>query len=232
MAKVRAVAGITRRNELVLKHLDLVPRILNRIVRRLPRHHSCDTESLASAGNVGLIDAAAKFDPKKSEDFSAYAVYKIKGAILDEMRGQDVLSRDMRRRSTQILRQQIKLTGELNRLPTDNELAGSMGITVAALEKKRFESMNVTSVPPEYSDWTGKASDGILELDDYVHKQQRLKIVRKHIDRMPKRTQKILYDHCFHGKTLLQIAREMEITDSRVCQIYREALKKLKWLIR
>src|SRR5215470_1566120 len=113
------------RDRIVLEHLPLVKSIAVRVHENLPVH--VDVDDLFHAGVLGLFDAAVKYNPDKKVVFSAYAKHRIKGAILDSLRQLDWASRDQRRRQKQIESATRDLTTKLGRVPTDSEVATSMG---------------------------------------------------------------------------------------------------------
>jgi RNA polymerase sigma factor (sigma-70 family) len=115
----------TMRDRIVLEHLPLVKAIAVRVHENLPVH--VDVDDLFHAGVLGLFDAAVKYNPDKKVVFSAYAKHRIKGAILDSLRQLDWASRDQRKRQKQLESATRELTSKLGRLPTEAEVAGSMG---------------------------------------------------------------------------------------------------------
>src|ERR1044071_6828237 len=113
------------RDRIVLEHLPLVKAIAVRVHENLPVH--VDVDDLFHAGVLGLFDAASKYNPDKKVVFSAYAKHRIKGAILDSLRQLDWASRDQRKRQKQIEHATRDLTTKLGRMPSDTEVAQSMG---------------------------------------------------------------------------------------------------------
>src|SRR3954451_23677392 len=123
-----STADYTERDRLVLEHLPLVKAIAVRVYENLPVH--VDLDDLVHAGILGLFDAAAKFDPEKQVVFSSYAKHRIKGAILDSLRQLDWASRDLRRRHKQLEAATRDLASELQRNPTESEIAERLGVDV------------------------------------------------------------------------------------------------------
>jgi len=129
-------AKLSIRDKVILEHLPLVKAIAARVRENLPVH--VDLDDLVHAGILGLFDAVNKFDPEKQVAFSSYAKHRIKGAILDSLRQLDWASRDLRRRHKQVEAATRDLTAELQRNPTDAEVAQKLGV-----EEGRWRQMMV-----------------------------------------------------------------------------------------
>src|ERR1700690_271622 len=123
-----------KRDRVILEHLPLVKAIAVRVHENLPVH--VDLDDLVHAGILGLFDAASKFNPDKQVVFSSYAKHRIKGAILDSLRQLDWASRDMRRRHKQVEAATRDLAAELQRNPTEQEVATKLG-----MDAERWRSM-------------------------------------------------------------------------------------------
>src|SRR5947209_9652416 len=116
------------RDQIVLENLSLVKAIAIRVHENLPVH--VDLDDLIHAGILGLFDAATKYDVDKGLPFSSYAKHRIKGAILDSLRQLDWASRDLRRRHRQMEAAARDLSTELQRSPTEQEIADKLGVEV------------------------------------------------------------------------------------------------------
>src|SRR5881397_2132657 len=106
---------ITRRNEYAAKFFPYIEKVARRLARRLPAHVEID--DLISSGVIGLMEAAERFDPKRVDRFEAFAEFRIRGAMLDDLRARDTLSRDMRRLSNELREATRKLESQLGRTP-------------------------------------------------------------------------------------------------------------------
>src|SRR5438105_1607299 len=109
--------AVSGRNEYVTRHLACVDRVVKRLARRLPRH--VDQDDMRSAGMIGLIEAAERFDSTRNDNFEAFAEFRIRGAILDDLRSRDSLSRDMRRVCSELRDASVKLANQMGRNPTE-----------------------------------------------------------------------------------------------------------------
>src|SRR3954470_235111 len=129
------------RDQVVLEHLPLVKAIAVRVHENLPVH--VDLDDLVHAGILGLFDAANKFDSGKQVAFSSYAKHRIKGAILDSLRQLDWASRDLRRRHKQLEAVTRDLAAELQRTPTEAEIAQRLGVDVDRWRQMMVDLRNV-----------------------------------------------------------------------------------------
>src|SRR5215213_7875336 len=122
---------IARRNEYAAKFFPYIEKVARRLARRLPAHVEID--DLISSGVIGLMEAAERFDPKRVDRFEAFAEYRIRGAMLDDLRARDTLSRDMRRLSNELREATRRLESQLGRSPDQQELAETLGVKVEEL---------------------------------------------------------------------------------------------------
>jgi len=129
------------RDQVVIEHLPLVRAIAVRVHENLPVHVELD--DLVHAGIMGLFDASSKYNPEKRVAFSSYAKHRIKGAILDSLRQLDWASRDLRRRHKQIEQATRELAATLHRNPTEEEVAGKMGVEVDRWRQMMLDLRNV-----------------------------------------------------------------------------------------
>src|SRR6476469_10723898 len=111
---------LARLNEYAAKFFPYIEKVARRLARRLPAHVEID--DLISAGVIGLMEAAERFDPERVDRFEAFAEFRIRGAMLDDLRSRDSLSRDMRRVCTQLRDATAALANQLGRTPTEAEL--------------------------------------------------------------------------------------------------------------
>ena len=123
--------GILKRQELIIKYAPLIKYIANRIAMRLPSH--IETDDMINTGVLGLMDALEKFDPERGVKFETYAEFRIKGAILDELRAMDWVPRSVRKIATWLETTGSELEKKLGRKASDEELAGAMDIEVDQL---------------------------------------------------------------------------------------------------
>src|SRR5450755_4998024 len=122
---------VARRNEYAAKFFPYIEKVARRLARRLPAHVEID--DLISSGVIGLMEAAERFDPSRVDRFEAFAEFRIRGAMLDDLRSRDTLSRDMRRLSNELSEATRKLESELGHSPDQSELAKTLGLNMHEL---------------------------------------------------------------------------------------------------
>jgi RNA polymerase sigma factor FliA len=222
----------TMRDRIVLDHLPLVKAIAVRVHENLPVH--VDVDDLFHAGVLGLFDAAAKYNPDKKVVFSAYAKHRIKGAILDSLRQLDWASRDQRRRQKQVESATRELTSTLGRLPTEGEVANSLGYNAerwrrVAMELRMVGVFSSSLLPgeqnnglqPEFPARPDSQPDMMCE-----HEQLRHTLARA-VKTLPERYQKVVVLYYTNEMTMKEIGDLIGVNESRVSQIHKTALKKM-----
>lgn len=130
-------APALHRDDLILQHMGTVRMVARRVYERMPQH--LDFEELVSAGVVGLIDAASKFDLGKQVQFPSYAQFRIRGAILDSLRTLDWSPRELRRKGRELAEAIRVLSAELGRTPTDEEIATEMSMSLPNFQQMTGE---------------------------------------------------------------------------------------------
>src|SRR3954451_18190242 len=119
---------VARRNQYAAKFFPYIEKVARRLARRLPAHVEID--DLISSGVIGLMEAAERFDPERVDRFEAFAEFRIRGAMLDDLRSRDTLSRDMRRLSNELRDATRRLEAQLGRTPDHEEIAKRLGVGV------------------------------------------------------------------------------------------------------
>ncbi|QOY87594.1 sigma-70 family RNA polymerase sigma factor [Paludibaculum fermentans] len=235
-SKAAVVCGEDR-EQLILEHLPQVRLIARRIHERLPESVSLD--DLISTGIVGLISAIDRFDPNQNVKLKTYAEYKIRGAILDSLRGLDWAPRQQRRRSKQIELAIAGLEQELQRAPTEEEIAAAMGVELEEYHEWLVEirGLNIGSLEgspgEEGRDLLRFVSDKEADWPSRVLERSELrKILSQAISRMPyiERTVIGLYYH--EELTLREISRVVNLHESRVSQLKTQAILRLRTFLR
>ncbi len=224
------------REEFIIEYLPLVRGIAQRIYSRLPAH--LDLEDLVSAGILGLLDALEKFDPKRKTSFRTYAEFRIRGAILDELRSQDWFPRSVREKINRLERTIKDLENTLHREPTLEEIAQELGLELeqASYLLSRYGNMNLVSLEEilnldlvkekEVEDWLSspKSSNPFEAL---LGKELRERIL-KELENLPELERQVLSLYYLENLNLKEIAEIMGVTESRVSQIHTQAKLRLK----
>jgi RNA polymerase sigma factor for flagellar operon FliA len=213
------------RDEMIQRGLPIVRRLAFRLARRLPPN--VDVGDLIGAGTEGLLKAMESYDTGHAARFETYAEARVRGAILDELRGQDALTRHGRRQFSEVTRAVRKLESQLGRVPEEQEIAGELGIDLPAYHKltehlSRAPALaNLGAIDPD--DVAGEDSTG-REIEARELKVQLVSAVK----RLPERTQTVLALYYQEECTLAEIGEILGVTESRVCQILGEATARLR----
>ncbi len=225
------------RDELILKHLPMVRFVAKRVSERMPQHVELD--DLISAGLVGLIDAASKFDGDKQVQFKSYAQFRIRGAILDSLRVMDWSPRELRRKGRAMAEATRALSAKLGRAPADAEIAEEMGIDLLTLQQMVGEikglevgSLNVTrteEVGDEELDFV-PAPACEDPLARFIKGQTREQLAAA-IEALPEKERLVLTLYYFEELTMKEIGLTLGVVESRVSQIRSSAVSRLRTLL-
>jgi RNA polymerase sigma factor for flagellar operon FliA len=222
------------RNRLIVQYLYLVKVIGNRIAARLPR--SIDVQDLRSAGVFGLMSAIQHFDLERGTPFESYCARRVRGAILDELRSQDWVPRLVRHRATAFHQAQRTLRERLGREPSTHETAEEMGTSPEVAERLRRDS-NLTSVFTLAPQDEREDDPRVLRrLDVLMDKDSEIPFERMVSHDLATHLFQTLHGHqrtvialyYKEGLTMKEIGRVMGISESRVCQIHSQTLRRLK----
>lgn len=223
------------RDRLMLHYAPLVKYVAGRVGTGLPAH--VDVADLVQSGIFGLADAIEKFEPERGLKFETYAMQRIRGAILDELRSQDWVPRSVRGRARDVERALERLGNQLQRTPTDAEIATELQIAVAELRDlyAQFQLTSVvaldellvvgrgdTSLADTLPDDT--ADDPVGRLVDRDNRRQ----LADAITQLEERDQVVVSLYYFENLTLAEIGRVLGVTESRVCQLHTRAVLRLR----
>ena len=221
------------RNQLVLEQLPQVRFIAQKIHARLPHHISL--EDLVNTGVLGLIEALAKFDPKRNVQLQSYARYRIQGAILDSLREQDWSPRLLRQKERQLETTREKLQLELGRAPSQTEIADGLGISDHQLQLllRDLQGLEVTSLQePTFLDGHSldeKMADTAEESPFILCQRAEMNgLLDQAMSKLPLRKRQVLDLYYFKGLTMKETGARMGVCESRVSQIHSSAVASLK----
>jgi RNA polymerase sigma factor for flagellar operon FliA len=225
--------GDKEREQLILEHLPQVRLIARRIQERLPENVSL--EDLISTGVIGLISAIDNFDPKLNVKLKTYAEYKIRGAILDSLRGLDWAPRQKRRKAKQIEAAIASAEQRLQRAPTEDEIADELSVSLDEYHQWLVEIRGLNIASLEYTgseqgrdllhyipDESGALPSVILE------KAELERILAGHIDNIPRMEQTVLSLYYQEEMTLREIADIVHLHESRISQLKSQAILRLR----
>jgi RNA polymerase sigma factor for flagellar operon FliA len=226
------------RDRLILNYAPIVKYVAGRLGSGLPAH--VDEGDLVSYGLLGLISAIERYEPDRDVKFETYAIARIKGSILDELRALDWVPRSVRSRARQIERAMAELEAKLARAPTDEEIAAKVGITVEELEGS-LTDISRSSIAALDELWTVSGSDGDqVALIDTVEDEhgpepqatfaqtELREIVADAITNLPEREKLVITLYYYEDLTLREIGEVLGVTESRVSQLHTKAILRLK----
>ncbi len=231
----KSTADPQAREGLILHYSGLVKFVAGRVAVGLPR--SVDQADLVSYGLFGLIDAIDKFDLERGFKFETYAISRIRGAILDELRSLDWVPRSVRSRAREIDRSVGELEHRLGRAPSDAEVATHMELPVEQLQDYLGEISNLGVVALE--DSLGGSADAPtigdrvadrrgLSPEAAFHDEEMKHLLADAINRLPDRERLVLTLYYYEGMTLAEIGTVLSVTESRICQIHTKSLMSLR----
>jgi RNA polymerase sigma factor for flagellar operon FliA len=228
----------TARERLVVAYSPMVKFVAGRLGAGLPSH--VEDADLISYGLVGLIGAIERFEPERGIKFETFAMTRIRGAIIDELRSLDWVPRSVRSRAREIEAAQAKLEHELQRAPTEAELASKLNLTEEELQSALLEIAN-SSVYALDELWTVSDSSGdqvsLLDTiaDDGAADPQEALATTEVKDRLteaigglPEREQLVVALYYYENLTLREIGEVLGVTESRVSQLHTKAVMRLK----
>jgi len=225
------------RDDDVLRHLPLVHSVVERVAANLPS--SVEREDLFHAGVIGLIDALDRFDPGRDNAFSTYAVLRIRGAIIDELRARDWVPRGARSRAKEYHQAVHELHHQLDRMPDDHELAAHLGVGVDDLpEIERGAQLNaqVSLEEPVGEDARlgnllshGGAEDNPAR---HMEDEDQRRVLLEILQTLKEQERRLLKLYYFEGLYMKDIASLLGVTESRVCQIHARLMTLLRTRLR
>lgn len=221
---------------LVLEYAPLIKYIAARMAMRLPPHISLD--DLISAGMLGLLDAIKKFDPTKKISFRTYAEFRIKGAILDELRNLDWVPRSIRKKSSQLEKVYTRLLIELGRPAEAEEVAEALGLTLEEFhqlldETKTISLLDVEVVRRNLSELSETELCEILQDENArdpfiaVHFGELRQALLKALEALPDKEKLLISLYYYEELTMKEIGTIMGYTESRISQLHTQAIYHL-----
>ncbi len=211
------------------RFLPLVRRIAMRLARRVPSHISIG--DLISCGWVGLVEAFARSAPEMpTEEFEAYASHRVRGAMLDYLRGLDPATRQARNASRRVTRSITDLTRDLGRPPEEEEIADALGLDLDGYRNllTQISSAGMSRLEIVDLDQIDVASDKNEAPDEVADQRMLAAHVAGAIERLPLRLQQVLALYYQEDCTLREIGAVLQVSESRVCQLHAEAMHRLR----
>jgi len=226
------------RDRLILTYAPLVKYVAGRLGTGLPAH--VDEGDLVSYGLLGLMNAIERFDPHRDTKFETYAISRIKGSIIDELRSMDWVPRSVRSRAREIERGIVELEHKLHRPPSDEEIAAHLGITDTEFQDS-LTQISRSSVAALDELWTISSSGGdqvalIDTIEDTQGPEPQAALAQTElkealgeaIARLPEREKLVVTLYYYEELTLREIGEVLGVTESRVSQLHTKAILRLK----
>ena len=235
-AKPREKENLGTRDEIIVAFAPLIKYIAQKIAARLPANIELD--DLMSSGVIGLMDAIDKYDPSRDNKFKTYAEFRIRGAILDELRAQDWVPRSVREKAKMLERVYAKIEQDKGRPADDDEICAELKITkneyhdllaeVRSISLLSYDDLNNLSKGDrrgsiEYSE-SAKAPTPYSEVNTAAIK----KLVAEAITDLPEKQRLVLSLYYYEDLNLKEIGKVLDVTESRVSQLHTQAILKLK----
>jgi RNA polymerase sigma factor for flagellar operon FliA len=230
--------GQQARERLILHYAPLVKYVAGRLGAGLPQ--SVEQADLISNGMFGLMDALDKFDRARAVKFETYAIPRIRGAIIDELRAMDWVPRSVRYKAREVDKAHAALEGRLNRAPTDDEVAEQLGINLEELHEMITQISLVSVMALEEvvggEDESGEQRSLLDTLADAANAdptsglegQEMRGLLSAAINSLSEREKVVITLYYFEGLTLSEIGEILGVTESRVCQIHVKAVGSLR----
>ncbi len=226
------------REQIVLEHAPLIRYIVNRIAVRLPSH--IDLDDLHNTGVIGLMDAIEKYDPDKNCKFKTYAEFRIKGAILDQLRSLDWVPRSVRQKGRKLERAYGEVEQRLGRSANEDEVADSLGLQLDKFHELLNQVRGISLVNLEELRGAGPDGDRSGSYADVVEDvnaenpygnlklQQVKQIVADTIGTLPEKERLVISLYYYEDLNMKEIGNILGITESRVCQIHTKSVLRLR----
>lgn len=237
MPALSAVESAEITPSLAQTHIGLVHHVARQLARKL--RDQVDVDELVSAGTLGLLQAASSFEPARGLSFSTFAVPRIRGSMLDELRRHDTVSRGVRRKTRAISTARDTLTRRLGREPSSGELAEELNLNLDTLRQWEMDVEAGTSLsldrPPRAlrHQTTATAADAIADdrapdIDERLTHEQRTALLGIAIRGLRQQERTVLALYYYEDLKMQEIAHILGLSSSRVSQVRTEALAKLR----
>lgn len=230
------------REKIILKYLHLVKYVINRIVSG----HSLSGEFLSyddlySCGVLGLMEAVDGFDPSREVKFTTYAVPRVRGSIIDELRALDWIPRSLRARVNQLQRAYAELENQLLRPATDREVSKKLDMTPEELDQLLLNASRIAvlsldeevRIAGETEVTREDMTEGsTVDPRNEIQFEEVTQIVKAAINNLPEKERLVLLLYYVNELTFKEIGEVLEVTESRVCQLHSKAVARLRGRLR
>ena len=227
--------GDYEKEDLIRSYLPLVKKVVHRLSGRLPK--DVDIKEMLNSGIIGLVDALEKYDPKHETNFSTYAQFRIRGAILDSFRSQDWLPRSLRYKAHKVEAAYHRIEQRVGRPATDDEVAEELQVEVEEVQRLLAEVGGVVMLSFEELGF-GHGEERFVADEMIASKTQdplnrllggeRVELIARALDRLPDKERLVVSLYFYEELNLKEIGEILGVTESRASQIRSRALIRLK----
>jgi len=226
------------KDQIVLEHAPLIRYIVNRIAVRLPSH--IDLDDLHNTGVIGLMDAIDKYDPEKNCKFKTYAEFRIKGAILDQLRSLDWVPRSVRQKSRRLDRAYVEVEQRLGHQASEDEVADALGLQIDKFHELLNQVRGISLVNLEEIRGTNQDGDRAGTFTDIVEDvnaenpfasfklSETKQVIASTIASLPDKERLVISLYYYEDLNMKDIGQILGITESRVCQIHTKSVLRLR----
>ena len=224
------------RDRLILHYAPLVKYVAGRVGSGLPSH--VEQADLVSYGTFGLIDAITRYEPTREVKFESYAMARIRGAIIDELRNTDWIPRSVRMKARAFQRAVDELEAKLHRTPSEEEVAEVLDMDVEEVRKflGQLSLVNVVALDELLTDDDGgspRLGDTLqdtraLDPQAMAENGEARQLLARAVEQLPEREKVVVSLYYFEGLTLADIGRVLGVTESRICQLHTKAVLHLR----
>ena len=226
------------RDQLITEYLPYVKRIVQRLAVHLPS--TVDIDDLMNVGVIGLIQAVDRYDPRRDNKFMTYAIFRIKGAVLSELRARDFLSRSNRRKIRELESAYLRLEQKLGREADDQEIAQELGVDLEQVYRtKQMSSISFISLEElgvSSRDEKEKLLSYLVNNEDDALSMTKLKELKEAmaqaIKQLPEKERLVISLYYLEELTMKETGKVLGITESRVSQIHSQAILHLRTKLR
>jgi len=228
--------GLSDKEECLKVYAPLVKRIAHYMMVKLPS--SVEVDDIIQAGMMGLLDAAGRYDELRGAQFETYAAQRIRGSMLDELRGADWLPRSLRRDMRRIEAAINRLQQVLGRTPAESEIAKELDVSLSEYQQMLLEARGAQLV--YYEDFHGEGDEDFFDRHEFAEEGNPLALLQdgrfrtaliKSIDGLPERERLMMALHYEQDLNLREIGEVMGVSESRACQLHSQAVARLRgWL--
>ncbi|HKL86964.1 MAG TPA: RNA polymerase sigma factor WhiG [Treponemataceae bacterium] len=225
------------REFLIKQYAPLVKYVAGKVAVGMPSNVEFD--DLVGFGVFGLLDAIEKYDPDKNVKFKTYAVTRIRGSIFDELRSLDWVPRSVRQKTKEIEEAIVRLESKLGRTVSDNEIAGSLGISETEFHQTLYKISGTSIISLNDVWYSGDDSDSIsigdtiespisMNPDVIVEKEEIKRVIVEAINELPEKEKMVLVLYYYEDLTLKEIGQVLNVTESRISQLHTKANLRLR----